>query len=67
MSARGSSKTYGVTPELAILAGGGVAAVLGALFGALSIRRSGIYLTMITLALAQLVYLLRRATAVHRR
>ncbi|WP_372527249.1 branched-chain amino acid ABC transporter permease [Piscinibacter sp.] len=52
----GLSKHYGVTPELAILAGGGVAAVLGALFGALSIRRSGIYLTMITLALAQLVF-----------
>ncbi len=50
------SKNYGVTPELAILAGGAVAALLGLLFGALSIRRSGIYLTMITLALAQLVY-----------
>ncbi len=50
------SKTWGVTPELAILAGGGVAAALGALFGSLSIRRSGIYLTMITLALAQLVF-----------
>ena len=50
------SKNYGVTPELSILAGGVVAAALGALFGALSIRRSGIYLTMITLALAQLVY-----------
>jgi branched-chain amino acid transport system permease protein len=33
-----------------------VAAALGALFGWLSIRRSGIYLTMITLALAQLVF-----------
>ena len=52
------SKNYGVTPELAILAGGAVAAVLGAVFGALSTRRSGIYLTMITLALAQLVYFL---------
>jgi branched-chain amino acid transport system permease protein len=50
------SKAYGVPPELAILAGGGVAALLGLLFGALSIRRTGIYLTMITLALAQLVY-----------
>jgi branched-chain amino acid transport system permease protein len=50
------SKTYGVSPELAILAGGGVAAGLGWVFGTLSIRRSGIYLTMITLALAQLVY-----------
>jgi branched-chain amino acid transport system permease protein len=50
------AKNYGVSPELAILAGGLVAAALGAVFGALSIRRSGIYLTMITLALAQLVY-----------
>jgi branched-chain amino acid transport system permease protein len=50
------SKAYGVSPELAILAGGGVAALLGLLFGALSIRRTGIYLTMITLALAQLVF-----------
>ena len=50
------SKSYGVSPELAILAGGAAAALLGLLFGALSIRRAGIYLTMITLALAQLVY-----------
>ncbi len=50
------SKAHGVTPELAILAGGGIAALLGLLFGALSIRRTGIYLTMITLALAQLVF-----------
>ena len=50
------SKSYGVSPELAILAGGLVAATLGWLFGMLSIRRSGIYLTMITLALAQLVF-----------
>jgi branched-chain amino acid transport system permease protein len=50
------AKYYGVTPELAILAGTAFAAVLGALFGWLSIRRSGIYLTMITLALAQLVF-----------
>jgi branched-chain amino acid transport system permease protein len=33
-----------------------VAAALGWVFGSLSIRRSGIYLTMITLALAQLVF-----------
>ena len=49
-------KQFGVSPELAILAGGVFAGVLGALFGWLSIRRSGIYLTMITLALAQLVF-----------
>ena len=50
------AKNYGLSPELSILAGAAFAAVLGALFGWLSIRRSGIYLTMITLALAQLVF-----------
>ena len=50
------SKALGLSPELSILAGGLVAAALGLLFGALSIRRTGIYLTMITLALAQLVF-----------
>jgi branched-chain amino acid transport system permease protein len=50
------SKAVGLSPELSILAGGLVAAALGLLFGALSIRRTGIYLTMITLALAQLVF-----------
>ena len=50
------SKNYGVTPELSVLAGGAFAALLGLGFGALSIRRAGIYMTMITLALAQLVF-----------
>ena len=50
------SKNYGLTPELSILAGGAFAALLGLGFGALSIRRAGIYMTMITLALAQLVF-----------
>ncbi|NIC06347.1 branched-chain amino acid ABC transporter permease [Billgrantia bachuensis] len=49
-------KTYGVPTELGILIGGLGAAVLGAIVGALAIRRSGIYLAMITLALSQLVY-----------
>ncbi|MBA2777926.1 branched-chain amino acid ABC transporter permease [Billgrantia kenyensis] len=49
-------KAYGVPTDLGILAGGLVAAALGALIGALAIRRSGIYLAMITLALSQLVY-----------
>ncbi|MGQ4880767.1 branched-chain amino acid ABC transporter permease [Billgrantia sp. LNSP4103-1] len=49
-------KTYGLPTELGILAGGLVAALLGTLMGALAIRRSGIYLAMITLALSQLVY-----------
>ena len=50
------SKNYGLTPELSLLAGGAFAALLGLGFGALSIRRAGIYMTMITLALAQLVF-----------
>ena len=52
------SKNFGLTPELSVLAGGAVAALLGLGVGALSIRRSGIYMTMITLALAQLVFFL---------
>ena len=51
-----AAKVWGLTPELAILAGAAVAAVLGAAFGWLAIRRSGIYFAMITLALAQMVY-----------
>ncbi|MGB7988209.1 MAG: branched-chain amino acid ABC transporter permease [Candidatus Methylophosphatis roskildensis] len=51
-------KHWGVTPELGVLAGTAVAALLGFAFGALAIRRSGIYFAMITLALAQMVYFL---------
>jgi branched-chain amino acid transport system permease protein len=52
------ARDFGVTPELAIVGGALFAAVLGALFGMLAIRRAGIYMTMITLALAQLVFFL---------
>jgi len=51
-------KAQGWTPELGILAGTLVAALLGALFGIVAIRRQGIYFAMITLALAQMVYFL---------
>jgi len=51
-----SAKALGLSPELAILAGGIVAGVLGAAFGWVAIRRQGIYFAMITLALAQMVY-----------
>ncbi len=51
-----AAKVWGVTPELAILLGAIVAAALGLIFGALAIRRQGIYFAMITLALAQMVY-----------
>lgn len=60
-------KHWGVTPELGVLAGTAVAALLGFAFGALAIRRSGIYFAMITLALAQMVSLPRPAVAVYRR
>lgn len=50
------SKDFGLDPALAVLAGGGFAALLGLAVGSLAIRRSGIYMTMITLALAQLVF-----------
>lgn len=51
-----TAKEWGLTPELAILVGVASAAVLGFIVGALAIRRQGIYFTMITLALAQMVY-----------
>lgn len=49
-------KAQGWSPELGILAGVVVAALLGLVFGALAIRRQGIYFAMITLALAQMVF-----------
>ena len=51
-----TAKNWGLTPELAILLGTAVGAVLGLVFGALAIRRQGIYFAMITLALAQMVF-----------
>jgi branched-chain amino acid transport system permease protein len=47
---------HGAGPASAVLSGMTVAAVLGAVFGGLAIRRRGIYFAMITLALGQLVY-----------
>ncbi|QHI97327.1 branched-chain amino acid ABC transporter permease [Xylophilus rhododendri] len=49
-------KAWHFTPELALLLGTAVGALLGLLFGLLAIRRQGIYFAMITLALAQMVY-----------
>ncbi|MGM0562580.1 MAG: branched-chain amino acid ABC transporter permease [Pseudomonadota bacterium] len=48
--------TWGTTPEVSILLGTAVGALLGLVFGFLAIRRKGIYFAMITLALAQMVY-----------
>jgi branched-chain amino acid transport system permease protein len=51
-----AAKEWGLTPELAILLGTAASAVLGAIVGALAIRRQGIYFAMITLAIAQMMY-----------
>jgi len=51
-----AAKVWGLTPELAILMGMLFAAVLGLAFGAIAIRRQGIYFAMITLALSQMVF-----------
>ncbi|MBN9050109.1 MAG: branched-chain amino acid ABC transporter permease [Rhizobiales bacterium] len=51
-----AAKVWGLTPELAIIAGTLTAAGLGLIAGLLAIRRQGIYFAMITLALAQMMY-----------
>jgi branched-chain amino acid transport system permease protein len=51
-----AAKSWGMTPELAILFGTGASGLLGIVVGALAIRRQGIYFAMITLAMAQMVY-----------
>jgi branched-chain amino acid transport system permease protein len=49
-------KFWGVSTEVGLLAGLVSGAVLGFVMGALAIRRSGIYFSMITLALSQMLY-----------
>src|SRR4051795_4696293 len=49
-------KVWGLPPELGILAGTAGAAALGVITGLIAIRRQGIYFSMITLALSQLLY-----------
>lgn len=49
-------KVLGWGTEFGILAGAALAAVLGLIVGFLCIRRKGIYMTMITLAFAQMLY-----------
>ena len=51
-----AAKEWGFPPEIAVLAGTAAAALLGAIAGALAIRRQGIYFAMITLAIAQMMY-----------
>jgi branched-chain amino acid transport system permease protein len=49
-------RSAGWSPELGLLAGVAVAALLGLVVGLIAIRRQGIYFAMITLAMAQMVY-----------
>jgi branched-chain amino acid transport system permease protein len=51
-----TAKEWGLTPEVAVLAGGVTGGLLGVVFGWIAIRRQGIYFAMITLALAQMNY-----------
>ncbi|MDB5796860.1 MAG: livM [Paucimonas sp.] len=53
-----SLKVWGVPTELGLILGTAVAAVIGLGMGLLAIRRQGIYFTMITLALAQMLFFL---------
>jgi branched-chain amino acid transport system permease protein len=49
-------KVWGFTPELGILVGVAASGALSVVTGYISIRRQGIYFSMITLALSQLLY-----------
>ena len=51
-----SIKVWGFTPEVGLLVGTASGALLGLIVGFFAIRREGIYSTMITLALAQMLY-----------
>lgn len=51
-----SIKAWGVTPEIGMLLGTAFGGLLGLVFGWLAIRRQGIYFSMITLALAQMLF-----------
>jgi branched-chain amino acid transport system permease protein len=49
-------KSLGLSPELGIAVGTIAGAAIGLVMGSLAIRRQGIYFTMITLALAQMLF-----------
>ena len=51
-----SIKAWGFTPEVGMILGTLMGALLGLIFGWLAIRRQGIYFSMITLALAQMLF-----------
>ena len=49
-------RSGGLSPELGVLAGTGIAALCGLGVGLIAIRRQGIYFAMVTLAMAQMIY-----------
>ena len=49
-------KIWGLTPEIGLLLGTAAGGLLGLIVGFFAIRRTGIYSTMITLALAQMLF-----------
>jgi branched-chain amino acid transport system permease protein len=51
-----AAKVWGLPPELSILFGTAIAALIGVVVGWLAIRRQGVYFAMITLGLAQMIY-----------
>lgn len=59
-----AARNLGIPVEAAILLGSLTSALLGLLMASLAIRRKGIYFTMITLALAQMIYFLCLQTPV---
>jgi branched-chain amino acid transport system permease protein len=52
-----AAKVWGLPPEVAVLTGTATGMGLGLIAGVVAIRRQGIYFAMITLALAQMMYL----------
>ena len=48
--------TYSITPEVGIVAGVTISALIGLVYGKLAVKREGIYFAMVTLALAQLMF-----------
>nr|WP_246647321.1 branched-chain amino acid ABC transporter permease [Rhizobium laguerreae] len=57
-----AAKEWQLSPELSLVVGTASAATIGLLFGAIAIRRQGIYFAMITLALSQMLYFLALQT-----
>ncbi|MGQ0651922.1 MAG: branched-chain amino acid ABC transporter permease [Betaproteobacteria bacterium] len=51
-----AAKVWGLPTELALVAGTAAGAAMGMIYGVLAVRQRGIYLAMITFALAQMVY-----------